>query len=99
MSESYAASVVEVLREHNLIDPAFMQMTEDIISYQLRDPQDSFEFIVDDPWSARWRLKASSDDRRRVRLAYYPVVPPGSVAGNALECVVNEALRALETDL
>ena len=98
MSESYAASVVEVLREHNLIDPAFMQMTEDIISYQLRDPQDSFEFIMDDPWSARWRLRPCREDYRRVRLYYCPVMPPGSAANIELERTVNDALQALEAD-
>jgi len=35
------------------------------------------------------------DDRRRVRLAYFPVIPPGSNAGNALEAIVNEKLASL----
>ena len=96
----YAASVVEVLRAHfpDLTDPRTAEIARRAIERNARDPQASFEVIVDDPGSARFRLKTRSDDRRRVRLAYYPVFPPGSVAGNALELVVNDALRALEAD-
>jgi hypothetical protein len=95
---SYAAQVVQVLREHfpDLTDPRTAEIVARAIERNARDPQASFEVIVDDPGSARFRLKARSEDRRRVRLAYYPVSPPGSVAGNALEVIVNDALRALE---
>ena len=98
MTGTYAAQVVEVLREHfpELHDPVLAGILRDVIARQQRSRRDSFEFIVDDPGSARWRLKACSDDRSRVRLAYFPVIPPGSDAGNALEAVVNDALRALE---
>jgi hypothetical protein len=99
-TKSYATSVVEVLCEHfpDLTDPDVARTAKDAIARQTLNPRDSFEFIVNDPWSARWRLKADSRDRRRVRLVYYPVSPPGSVAGNALEVIVNDALRALEAD-
>ena len=97
-TETYAARVVEVLREYfpDLRDPVTATAVSAAVEYNARHPSASFEVIVDDPGSARWRLKASSDDRTRVRLAYFPVLPPGSDAGNALEAVVNDALRALE---
>ena len=97
---AYAASVVEVLREHfpDLNDPVTAAAVSASVEYNERHPAASFEVIVDDPRSARWRLKARSDDRRRVRVAYFPVLPPGSAAGNALESLVNDALRALEAD-
>jgi hypothetical protein len=97
--EDYAASVVRVLLDYfpdDLTDPGVTALIEAAVNRQVRDPRDSFEFTVDDPWSSRWRLQARSDDRTRVRLAYYPVIPPGSDAGNALEHTVNDALRALE---
>ena len=53
---------------------------------------------MDDPYSARFRLKADSRDRRRVRLAYFPVVLPGSLVAARLERTVNDALEALEAD-
>ena len=94
---SYATSVVRVLRKHFLdLDTETSHLAVDAITRQAGDPQPGFEFIVDDPRSARWRLKPDSRDRRRVRLAYYPVLPPGSHAGNAREPIVNDALRALE---
>jgi len=98
MTEDYAAQVVKVLREHfpDLADPAAAASAYNAISQQMDDPRDAFEFIVDDPFSARWRLKARSDDRRRVRLAYFPVLPPGSAANDKFERTVNDALRALE---
>ena len=95
----YAASVVKVLREHfpDLADPTTAEVITEAIERQSRDPHPGFEVIVDDPAAARFRLKTRSDDHRRVRLAYYPVFPPGSNAGNALEAIVNDALQALET--
>lgn len=98
-AETYAAAVVGVLRKHfpDLNDPTAAWIVAKAIERNARDPQASFEFIVD-PRRACWRLKARSDDRTRVRVAYYPVIPPGSVAGNGLEQVVNAELRALEAD-
>ena len=96
-AEDYAASVVRVLREHLPdFDPEAADITFKAIEINARKPQARFEFIVDDPGSARWRLKSRSVDHSRVRLAYCPVIPPGSDAGNALERTVNDALRALE---
>lgn len=96
-TEGYATSVVRVLRHHFPdLDTETSHLAVDAIIRQASDPQPGFEFIVDDPRSARWRLKARSEDRRRVRIAYYPVSLPGSPAGNALERTVNDALRALE---
>ena len=94
----YASSVIEVLRGRftDLTDPAVEEIIASAVERQTRDPQPTFEVIVDDPRSARWRLKADPRDRRRVRLAYYPVSPPGSPAGNALQQIVNDALRELE---
>lgn len=98
--EGYAISVVRVLSRYfsDLHDPATARLVTDTIEHQARHPEASFEIIVDDPGSARFRLKSASWDRRRVRLAYFPVLPPGSVAGNTLESTVNNALRALEAD-
>ena len=99
VSDTYAASVVQVLRDHIpgvLTDPIAVAIVTRAVEQQVHDRRDSFECIVDDPGSARWRLKARSGDRSRVRLAYCPVSPPGSVAGNALEAIVNDALRELE---
>ncbi len=93
----YAAAVVRVLREHfeDLNHPAVAVAAADAIDRQTRDPQASFEFIVDDPRRACWRLKPDSRDRRRVRLAYFPVIPPGSESRRELERTVNEALEGL----
>ena len=93
----YATSVVEVLRAHfpDLNDSDVAEVTYNAINQQLRDPQDSFEFIVDDPFSAKWRLKAKPGrDRRHVRLRCYRYNRRQS--DNDLEDTVNDALRALE---
>ena len=95
----YAASVVQVLREHfpDLTDPDVAEITYHAISQQMRDPQASFEFIVDDPFSAKWRLKAKPGrDHGRVRLRCYRYNRRQS--DNDLEDAVNDALRALEAD-
>ena len=58
---SYAAQVVEVLREHfpDLAgDPEAAGIIAAAVSRQMADPRDSFEVIVDSPWTANWRLKA-----------------------------------------
>ena len=93
----YAASVVEVLRAHfpDLADPDVAEVTYHAINQQMRNPRDSFEFIVDDPFSAKWRLKAKSGrDRGRVRLRCYRYNRRQS--DNDLEDTVNDALQALE---
>ena len=95
--ETYATQVVRVLREHlPAFDPEAADRTAEAVETNTRRPGTLLELIVDNPFSARWRLKARSDNRSRVRLGYYPVLPPGSDAGNALERTVNDALRALE---
>lgn len=93
---NYATAVMDVL------DHWFPDLTADdrdiitrAIDANTRDPQPSFEAIVDDARSARWRLKADSADRRRVRLAYYPARPPGSSDGQMREAAVNLCLRTL----
>ena len=97
MTETYAASVVKVLRDHLPdFDPQAVDRTAESVERNARRPGTMLELIVDNPFSARWRLKARSDDRSRVRLIYCPVIPPGSEAGKALERTVNDALRALE---
>jgi hypothetical protein len=96
--DTYAAAVVQVLREHLPdFDPGASDAVVDAVGTNARRPGTLLELIVDTPRRACWRLKASSDDRGRVRLAYFPAIPPGSDAGNALERTVNDALRALET--
>jgi hypothetical protein len=92
----YAAAVVELLRPHfpDLADPVVAGLAEDAIRRHREAPQDPFEFIVDNPVSAKWRLKAYGRDRRRVLLACYRVHP--SEADAALSWAVNEALQALE---
>jgi hypothetical protein len=93
---AYAAAVVRVLREHLPdFDAEAADITADSVKHQAVHPQSRYEFIVDDPRRACWRLMASGN-RGRVRLAYYPVNPPGSEAGHETERAVNEALRALE---
>jgi hypothetical protein len=97
MTETYAASVVRVLREHfpDLADPDVAEVTYHAINQQMRDPRDSFEFIVDDPFSAKWRLKAKPGrDRRHIRLRCYRYNRRQS--DNDLEDAVNDALAALE---
>ena len=92
----YAKSVVRVLREHLPdFDPEAADITADSVEHQAAHPQDRYEFIVDDPRRSCWRLRASRN-HGRVRLAYYPVVPPGSEVRREVERTVNEALRALE---
>jgi len=96
---SYAAAVIEVLRPHF---PDAVNADTDVLTWwieqQAADRDPAGEFIMDDPRTARWRLKPDSRDLTRVRLAYYPVIPPGSDAGNALKQTVNDALRALDGD-
>ena len=95
-AESYAESVVRVLREHLPdFDPEAAGITADSVEHQAAHPQDRYEFIVDDPRRACWRLRTSRNPGR-VRLAYYPVNPPGSEARREIERTVNDALRALE---
>jgi hypothetical protein len=98
-TETYAAAVVAVLREHVpnvLTDPVAEAVVTRAVEQQARDRRDSFECIVDDPGSARWRLKGAAGDRSRVRLHYCPVVQPGAARWHELERTVNDALRALE---
>ncbi len=94
---NYAKSVVQVLREHfpDLADPDVAEVTYHAIDEQLRNPRDSFEFIVDDPFSAKWRLTAKPGrDRRHVRLRCYRYNRRQS--DGDLEDAVNDALQALE---
>jgi hypothetical protein len=95
--ETYAASVVRVLREHfpDLADPATAEVVADLIERQVRDPKSSFEVIVDDPISAKWRLKGDVDNLRRVHLAIHRLHPREADA--ELKSTLNDALRALET--
>ena len=97
MSESYAAAVIEVLRPHF---PEAMSADADVLTWWIGHQGSGFattsaEFIVDDVASARWRLRPDPADRRRVRLCYYPVLPPGSEADRELERTVNEALSLI----
>jgi|SRR5581483_9967186 len=93
---AYAASVVEVLREFLPdFDPEAADITAQAVERNARAPQDRFEFIVDNPLKANWRLRTRSVDRRRVRLACYRI--RRRPADEDLERTVNEALRALET--
>jgi hypothetical protein len=95
-ADSYAESVIGVLREHfeDLADPVVAAALTAAIRHQIRDPHVSFEFIVDDPGSANWRLKARSEDRRRVHLACYRMTQRESDA--VLTHTVNGALSALD---
>ena len=93
---SYAKSVTDVLREHfpDLADPATAGIITNAIWRQASNPRDSFELVVDSPASANWRLKARSEDRRRVYLTCYRRVEREPDA--QLVHTVNEALSALE---
>ena len=94
---TYAAAVVGVLREHfpDLTDPDVAEILTHSIIQQTRDPQPGFEFIVDDPYSARWRLKAKPGrDLGRVRLRCHRVNRRQS--DDDLQDAVNTALEALE---
>jgi hypothetical protein len=95
-TRSYAASVVEVLREHfpGLADPATAEVITDLIEHHVRYPLAPFEVIVDDPISAKWRLHADNRDRRRVLLYIHRA--RHSDAEAELSRTVNNALRALE---
>jgi hypothetical protein len=97
-TEAYAISVVEVLREHLPdFDAEAADITADSVEHQAAHPQDRYEFIVDDPRRACWRLRASKN-KGRVRLACYPATPPGSESHREVERIVNDALRALEAE-
>jgi hypothetical protein len=95
-ADTYAESVVGVLREHfpDLTDPMVAAALTTAIKRQVRNPHEAFEFIVDDPGSANWRLKARSEDRRRVHLACYRRTQRESDV--LLTHTVNGALSALE---
>jgi hypothetical protein len=98
MTETYATRVVRVLREHfpDLADPDIAEVAAHSIEEQECRPRASFEFIVDDPFSANWRLKAKPGrDSRHVRLRCYRVNRRQS--DDDLEDAVNGALQALET--
>lgn len=92
-TEDYAASVVKVLREHfpDLADPTTAEVVTDLVERQVRNPRAGFEVIVDDPISARWRLKPDPRDCNRVRLGCYRLHPREADA--ELERTVNKALR------
>ena len=94
--ETYAASVVQVLREHfpDLAAPVIAAFVTDLIERHARDPLAPFEVIVDDPRAAKWRLCADNRDRRRVLLFIHRASP--SDADAELSRTVNDALRALE---
>lgn len=98
-AKRYATAVVEVLRPNfpDLADPDVAGIAVDAIKRQVLNPRDSFEFIVDDPWRANWRLKSIPADRRCVRLANFHVERCGT--DSEFESEVNEALRALDTSL
>lgn len=92
---TYAASVVQVLRDHLPdFDPEAADITERAVERNARQPQDRFECIVDDPRRANWRLRSRSVDRSRVRLACYRINRRD--VDDGVERTVNEALRALE---
>ena len=95
--EGYAGQVIRVLREYlpDSMDPVTAEIIGNAIRSQSANPQASFECIIDDPMSARWRLRADPADRRRVRLAYCPVHLPGSAAADRLERTVNNMLSLL----
>lgn len=96
-ASDYATAVMDIL-DHWFDDlsPDDRDAITRAIDANTRDPQPSFECIVDSTRSARWRLKADSRDRRRVRLRYFPVTPPGSADGQMLEAAVNVCLQALD---
>lgn len=93
----YAKSVIEVLRRHfpDLADPDAAGIITDAVRRQACTPRDGFEVIVDDPWTANWRLTPLRKDRRRVHLACYRITRRDS--DTQLAHTVNEALSALET--
>ena len=96
--ETYAASVVQVLREHfpDLAAPVIAAFVTRLIERHARDPLAPFEVIVDDPRAAKWRLHADNRDRCRVLLYIHRASP--SDADAELSRTVNDALRALEFD-
>ena len=91
----YAAAVVNLLRP---CFPGLPDTAESAVRRMAAAPDDMPEYIVDDPVSARWRLKPDRQRPGRVRLAYFPVTPPGSEVAREFEHTVNEALQALEAD-
>lgn len=92
---AYAASVIKILREHfpDVRDPVVEEILTGAIEQQEHDARSSFEFIVDDPFFAKWRLKADSEDRRRVRLTCYRMHPRPE--DSELCTAVNAALSAI----
>jgi hypothetical protein len=96
MSTRYAAAVIHVLIEDfgpELRDPVIEKIVRDAIVRQAQSAEPSFEVIIDNPISASWRLKPTSKDRRRVRLACYRMHPTDS--DRERERRINTALAAI----
>ncbi len=94
-TKSYATSVVEVLCAHfpHFADPVTAEVVTEAIERQARDPHPGFEVIVDDPITAKWRLKPDNQAPRRVLL--FIIHTRHSEADAELSRTVNDALRAL----
>jgi hypothetical protein len=69
-SDPYANAVLDALAEDfpGLSDPIVADVIRKAIYAHARNPG-RLEVIVDDPFAARWRLRAAKPDERRVWLA------------------------------
>lgn len=96
--DTYAASVVQVLREHfpdTFADPVTAEIIAGHIEMQAWRPREWLDVVVDTPCLGRWQLQPRDDNPRRVCLVYS--WQRRTEADTELERTVNHALRALET--
>jgi hypothetical protein len=95
-NDKYAQAVVDVLAADFVdltADPAVAQALRRVLAAHSADPQQPFEWIVDEPIVANWRLKNDPRASGRVRLTCHKLYP--STADQELEDKVNARLTEL----
>jgi hypothetical protein len=98
-ADLYAAAVLGVLLAQfpaELADPHVQDVVRRHVARQWRDPQATFEVIIDNPVAARWRLKPNhvlpSPGQGFVRLAHYGA---DTIARQRIVSAVNTALALI----
>jgi hypothetical protein len=98
-ADLYAAAVIGVLLARfpdELADPDVQDLVRRHVARQWRDPQATFEVIIDHPPAARWRLKPNhvfpGPEQGYVRLANYGT---DTVGRQRTVSAVNAALAAI----
>jgi hypothetical protein len=69
----YPDAVVAILAESfsRLAEPCTAQAAADAIRRHLRRPDEAFEFVMDDPDEANWRIHIDRRDPGRVRVSCF----------------------------